>query len=198
MSERLSDSPIVREKLYEQFNARICLLDIYRIYKQIEIGGYKNKKVHLLLLVDTDTDETIDFLNKNFYGDLIFDLVTHVRISEDLEDSLSVKFDKCFIDLFKKALVHPFEKKDIIVPHQKGIMIVTTNFIADVIKYPLSQFHIEVIKAVNCFLPFVRLNKEKESSVFLNAYSPSFFTQYPQFWVAESLDMLKSPSNISV
>lgn len=109
-----------------------------------------------------------------------------------------MKYDKRLIDLLKKALIHPFDKKDTIIPHKKGLLISTTDFIADVIRYPLSQFHSEVIKAVNYFLPFVRLSEEKGSSVFLNAYSPSIFTQYSQFWVAECLDILNVPSNICV
>ena len=45
---RYSDVPTIREMLYQQFNARICLVDIYYIYKLAEkesIRQYCREKV---------------------------------------------------------------------------------------------------------------------------------------------------------
>ena len=198
MSERISDNPIVREKLYEQFNARICFPDLYQIFKQMTRLCYKNNKVELLFPVEINTEETIAFLENHFYGDLIFDLISHVRINEDLGDSLSVKFDKNIIDFFNRLLSHPFEKKDSVGYCKEGLIITTSDFIADVVIHPMSQFHSEVIKVANNFLPIVRMNKEMGAKFFLEAYSPSMFTQYAQYWVAERLGLIKETSKIMV
>lgn len=159
---------------------------------------YKNNKVELLFPVEINTEETIAFLENHFYGDLIFDLISHVRINEDLGDSLSVKFDKNIIDFFNRLLLHPFEKKDSVGYCKEGLIITTSDFIADVVIHPMSQFHSEVIKAANNFLPIVRMNKEMGTKFFLEAYSPSMFTQYAQYWVAERLGLIKETSKIMV
>lgn len=198
MNDKISANPIVRNKLYEQFNARICLLDIYLICKQIEVGHYNNDMVSLLLPVKIDTKDTVDFLKKNSYDDLIFDLISHVRISEDLKDCLSVKFDMCIIDYFNIELSHPTEKKNTVVYCNEGLLINTTNIVADIIMHPISQFHTEVIKAANHFLQIIRKNEIMGASIFLEAYSPSMFTQYAQYWVGECLGLIKDTSKICV
>ena len=198
MNGKISDNPIVRNKLYEQFNARICLLDIYLIYKQIEAGHYNNDMVTLLLPVKIDTKDTVDFLKKNYYDDLIFDLISHVRISEDLKDCLSVKLDKCIIDYFNIELSRPTEKKNTVVYCNEGLLINTTNIVADIIMYPISQFHTEIIKAANHFLQIIRMNEIMGTSLFLEAYSPSMFTQYAQYWVGECLGLIKDTSKLCV
>ena len=104
----LSDNPEIRKKLYEQFNARICLVDIYNVYKQLEARCYDNCDMELLLPIEENDSEleAMDFLKKNHYDQLVFDLINNVRISEDLENSLTAMFSQKYIDLFKKALIH--------------------------------------------------------------------------------------------
>ena len=47
---RFSNEPSIRALLYEQFNARICLVDIYYIYKLFEARQYHNQEATLFLL----------------------------------------------------------------------------------------------------------------------------------------------------
>lgn len=66
MSTMLSDNPNVRKRLYEQFNARICLVDIYNVYKQLDARCYDNCDMDLLLLIEENESEieAMDFLKK--------------------------------------------------------------------------------------------------------------------------------------
>lgn len=194
----LSDNSEIRKRLYEQFNARICLVDIYKIYKQLEARCYDNCDMELLLPIEDNGCgiEALDFLKKNNYEALIFDLINNVRMSEDLANSLMAKFDQMYIDVFKKALIHPFDKEHSVRFDERGLVIHTKNFIADTIIYPLSQFHTEVVKALDCFIPAHKMSERFGSNIHLDAYSPSMFTQYAQFWVAERLDLLFFPSKI--
>ena len=107
METMLSDNPNVRKRLYEQFNARICLVDIYNVYKLLEARCYDNCDMELLLPIEDNGSgiEALDFLKKNHYDQLIFDLINNVRISEDLANSLTAMFSQKYIDLFKKALI---------------------------------------------------------------------------------------------
>lgn len=109
MDTMLSDNPNVRKRLYEQFNARICLVDIYNVYKQLEARCYDNCDMEILLPIEDNGCgiEALDFLKKNHYDQLIFDLINNVRISDDLANSLTAMFSQKYIDLFKKALIHP-------------------------------------------------------------------------------------------
>lgn len=142
--------------------------------------------------------EALDFLKKKHYDQLIFDLINNVRISEDLANSLTAMFSQKYIDLFKKALIHPFDNEHSVRFDERGLVIHSKNFIVDTIIYPLSQFHTEVVKAMDCFIPARKMSDRFVSNIYLNAYSPSMFTQYAQFWVAERLDLLHFPSKIGV
>lgn len=196
----LSDNPYVRKRLYEQFNARICLVDIYNVYKQLEARCYDNCDMEILLPIEDNGCgiETLDFLKKNHYDQLIFDLINNVRISDDLANSLTAMFSQKYIDLFKKTLIHPFDNEHSVRFDERGLVIHSKNFIVDTIIYPLSQFHTEVVKAMDCFIPARKMSDRFGSNIYLNAYSPSMFTQYAQFWVAERLDLLHFPSKIGV
>lgn len=196
----LSDNPYVRKRLYEQFNARICLVDIYNVYKQSEARCYDNCDMEILLPIEDNGCgiEALNFLKKNHYDQLIFDLINNVRISDDLANSLTAMFSQKYIDLFKKALIHPFDNEHSVRFDERGLVIHSKNFIVDTIIYPLSQFHTEVVKAMDCFIPARKMSDRFGSNIYLNAYSPSMFTQYAQFWVAERLDLLHFPSKIGV
>ena len=196
----LSDNPNVRKRLNEQFNARICLVDIYNVYKQLEARCYDNCDMEILLPIEDNGCgiEALDFLKKNHYDQLIFDLINNVRISDDLANSLTAMFSQKYIDLFKKALIHPFDNEHSVRFDERGLVIHSKNFIVDTIIYPLSQFHTEVVKAMDCFIPACKMSDRFGSNIYLNAYSPSMFTQYAQFWVAERLDLLHFPSKIGV
>lgn len=200
MDTMLSDNPYVRKRLYEQFNARICLVDIYNVYKQLEARCYDNCDMEILLPIEDNGCgiEALDFLKKNHYNQLIFDLINNVRISDDLANSLTAMFSQKYIDLFKKALIHPFDNEHSVRFDERGLVIHSKNFIVDTIIYPLSQFHTEVVKAMDCFIPARKMSDRFGSNIYLNAYSPSMFTQYAQFWVAEGLDLLHFPSKIGV
>lgn len=200
MDTMLSDNPYVRKRLYEQFNARICLVDIYNVYKQLEARCYDNCDMEILLPIEDNGCgiETLDFLKKNHYDQLIFDLINNVRISDDLANSLTAMFSQKYIDLFKKTLIHPFDNEHSVRFDERGLVIHSKNFIVDTIIYPLSQFHTEVVKAMDCFIPARKMSDRFGSNIYLNAYSPSMFTQYAQFWVAERLDLLHFPSKIGV
>lgn len=200
MDTMLSDNPYVRKRLYEQFNARICLVDIYNVYKQLEARCYDNCDMEILLPIEDNGCgiEALDFLKKNHYDQLIFDLINNVRISDDLANSLTAMFSQKYIDLFKKDLIHPFDNEHSVRFDERGLVIHSKNFIVDTIIYPLSQFHTEVVKAMDCFIPARKMSDRFGSNIYLNAYSPSMFTQYAQFWVAERLDLLHFSSKIGV
>ena len=107
-------------------------------------------------------------------------------------------FSQKYIDLFKKALIHPFDNEHSVRFDERGLVIHSKNFIVDTIIYPLSQFHTEVVKAMDCFIPARKMSDHFGSNIYLDAYSPSMFTQYAQFWVAERLDLLHFSSKIGV
>lgn len=192
----ISNAPSIKKLLYQQFNARICLVDIYIIYKQIQAKTYSNEEADLLLTCIDNTDETRAFLEKKGYGKLVFDIVKHVEMSDDLENSLLSHYDQELVNIFKKALVHPFDLNNSINFQNEGLKLTTTDFVADIIRYPLSQFHSEIMKACNLFMKLKKNCDEK--SIYMESYSPSLLSQYAQFWVAERLNMLDFPSKICV
>lgn len=195
---RFSNEPSIRALLYEQFNARLCLVDIYYIYKQLEAHLYHNQEATLLLPVAENTDEIRAFLEKYEYDRLIFDMMSHASICHDLEDSLLAYFNGDMVDVFKKACVHPYQKEKSVNFAKTGLQVFTTDFVADIIRYPLSQFHTEIVKACKMFMKAKEYNDKEGTNFYLEPYSPSFFSQYAQYWVAEKLDLLHFPSRICV
>lgn len=195
---KFSNDPSIKALLYEQFNTRICLIDFYYIYKKLEVRQYSNQEAILLLPVSENTDVIRAFLEKYEYDELIFDMVRHASISQDLEDSLLAYFNGNMVDVFKKACCHPFKKEKSIKFNTRGLQVFTTDFIADIIRYPLSQFHTEIVKACKMFMTAKEYNDKEGTNFYLEPYSPSFFSQYAQYWVAEKLDLLHFPSRIGV
>lgn len=198
MEMKNSDVQAVREMLYQQFNARICLVDIYYIYQKIVNRAFSNDEDDLLLPCTDNTDETRAFLEKNGYGELIFDIITHAMVSEDLENSLLTHYNQEIVDIFKKLFVHPFEFSKSVSFQAEGLKLTTSTAMADVVRYPLSQFHTEIMKAYKLFMKGKLLNNEKGMNLYMESYSPSFFSQYAQYWVAERLNILNFPSRICV
>lgn len=195
---KYSDAPEIREMLYQQFNARICLVDIYNIYKLVERKAYFNTVDDLLLPCNENRDEVRAFLERNDYGKLIFDIVSHAGVSDDLEDSLLAYFNRDIVDMFKKVFVHPYDRDKSVSFQSEGLRLTTSSFMADVMRFPLSQFHTEITKACNLFMKGKKLNDEKGINLYMESYSPSFYSQYAQYWVAERLDMLNYPYRICV
>ena len=69
-------------------------------------------------------------------------------------------------------------------------------FFVDIVAWPLSQFHHEIISAMDVF--HVYDDRYKDLNVFLDARTPSYFTQFSQYWVAEKIGKLETESNIMV
>lgn len=69
-------------------------------------------------------------------------------------------------------------------------------FFVDIVAWPLSQFHHEIINTMDVFQ--VCDDRFKDLNVFLDARTPSFYTQFSQYWVAEKLGKLDVGSNLMV
>ena len=187
--------PIIQKKeimsiLYYEFSNRFCSTDIWRLDK---IKNEGQKHVPLLLSINTNTEEYINLLNTFGYPELI----AFMLMNCDLNDNLKNACEPQFTDIEFQSIKEQFESAQMRLKYtwiEKGLVFSCPEFFADIIICPLSQFHHEIINALDTFLPF----KKNNINGFLEAYSPSFFTQFSQYWIAEKLDMLETKKNICV
>jgi hypothetical protein len=79
---------------------------------------------------------------------------------------------------------------------EDGIEIYAPEFFIDIVIHPLSQFHSMVSMSYEQFVNV--LEKLPKDNLFLQATSPSLFTQFAQYWVAKHLGINKTLRNILV
>lgn len=179
-------NPMIMNLLYKEFSSRFCVLD-FRCIKFEQIGFREKEMSGLLLTIDQNTKEYIAFLDKYDYPQLIANMLMYCELSENLKDA-------CMPFISNEEFEHIKNEFAIVQKHlcyqwqDRGLMFKCSELFIDIVMYPLSQFHHEIIKALDLFLFIKKARPEME--LFLQAESPSLYTQFSQFWVAEKLDML--------
>lgn len=78
----------------------------------------------------------------------------------------------------------------------EGLVFMAPEFFVDIMVRPLSQFHIQLTEAYKTFSEALR--HIPVENLYLEATSPSYLSQYAQYWVAEKLGMIHFNSNIVV
>lgn len=172
--------------LYKEFSSRFCALD-FRSIKCEQIGFRAEETSGLLLTIDQNTKEYMAFLDKYDYPQLIANMLMYCELSENLKDACmpfisNVEFEhiKNEFAIVQERLCYQWQ--------DNGLMFQCSEFFIDIVMYPLSQFHNEILKALDLFLSIKKAIPE--GTLFLQAESPSFYTQFSQYWIAEKLDML--------
>lgn len=187
---------VINEKLqmyilYRDFSSRFCALDFRgMVCEQLDVNAKETPG--LLLKVDSHKKEYIAFLQEHNYPELIANMLMYCELTDNLKDAC-----KPFIS--DEEFEHIRKEFAIAQEHlsytwlEDGLLFRAPMFFVDIVAWPLSQFHHEIINTMDVFQ--VCDDRFKDLNVFLDARTPSFYTQFSQYWVAEKLGKLDVGSN---
>ena len=187
----LIEDVIIMNYMYQEFSSRICALDL---------KGFKNpdsfEQSNVKLTVNSHVEENVRFLKKYNYADLIGKLLMYCELTDNLKDACKPFInDEEFYSIrkeFRTAQEHLSY-----IWQDDGLLFIAPSFFVDIVLFPVSQFHSQIIMAMEDF--HIYDNGLDEFNVFLNAKTPSFFTQFSQYWVMEKINKLEvDVSNIVV
>lgn len=180
--------------LYREFSSRFCALDFRgMVCEQLDVNAKETPG--LLLKVDSHRKEYIAFLQEHNYPELIANMLMYCELTDNLKDAC-----KPFIS--DEEFEHIRKEFGIAQEHlsytwrEDGLLFRAPMFFVDIVAWPLSQFHHEIINTMDVFQ--VCDDRFKDLNVFLDARTPSFYTQFSQYWVAEKLGKLEVGSNLMV
>jgi len=186
----LIDDDIIMNYMYQEFSSRICALDL-KGFKDPDSFEQSNVK----LTVNSHVDENVMFLKKYDYAGLIGKLLMYCELADTLMDACSPFInDEEFYNIrkeFRTAQEHLSY-----IWQNDGLLFFAPSFFVDIVIFPLSQFHSQIIMAMEDF--HIYDNGFNDNNVFLNAKTPSFFTQFSQYWVMEKINKLEVEGNITV
>jgi hypothetical protein len=149
----------------------------------------------LLLKVDSHRNEYIAFLQEHNYLELIANMLMYCELTDNLKDA-------CQPFISDEEFEHIRKEFGIAQEHlsytwrEDGLLFRAPMFFVDIVAWPLSQFHHEIINTMDVFQ--VCDDRFKDLNVFLDARTQSFYTQFSQYWVAEKLGKLDVGSNLMV
>jgi hypothetical protein len=180
--------------LYKEFSSRFCALDFRgMVCEQLDVNAKETPG--LLLKVDSHRKDYIAFLQEHNYPELIANMLMYCELTDNLKDAC-----KPFIS--DEEFEHIRKEFGIAQAHlsytwrEDGLLFRAPMFFVDIVALPLSQFHHEIINTMDVFQ--VCDDRFKDLNVFLDARTPSFYTQFSQYWVAEKLGKLDVGSNLMV
>lgn len=180
--------------LYREFSSRFCAVD-FRGMECKQLDPDSEETPGLLLKVESHREEYISFLQKHRYADLIANMLMYCELGDYLKDAC-----KPFVS--EEEFEHIRKEFGIAQEHlayqwqSEGLVFQAPMFFVDIVAWPLSQFHSEIINMMDTF--HICDDRFKDLDVYLDARTPSYFTQFSQYWVAEKIGKLEAKSNIIV
>ena len=190
----LVDEKVQMHILYREFSSRFCAIDFRNMVCE-QLDSDATETSGMLLKVDSNREEYIAFLQKHGYQDLIANMLMYCELSDNLKDACKPYVSGEQFEQIKKefgiAQEHlSYQWQD------EGLAFRAPMFFVDIVAWPLSQFHHEIINTMDTF--HVCDERIKNLNVFLDARTPSFYTQFSQYWVAEKINKIEAVSNILV
>ena len=188
------NNSLVYKRLYAEFSARFCALDIKRVsnydFRQ------NDRNAFLFCKIGTNQQTNISFLKDNGYHQLITNLLMNCELTDILKEaSKPYVSEKTFDDI--KETFHQAQSHFKYVWDEAGLYISAPEMFVDIVQFPASQFHSNIIRALDTFKRYIEVSGSP-SNLFLNSQSPSFFTQFSDFWVANKLGISVVNNNDSV
>lgn len=189
------DDDIVLRRLYAEFSARFCALDIKRVSEYDFRQNERNAT--LFCHIATNQQTNIQFLMENGYHQLIIDLLLNCELTDNLKEASKPFVDeKSFYDI-KEAFQQAQTQHITYAWEEDGLYISASEMLVDIVLFPSSQFHVNIINALDTFKKYISAGGSP-TNLFLNSQSPSFFTQFSDFWVATKLGIPTANNNDSI
>ena len=166
--------------MYQEFSSRICASDL---------KGFRNpdsfEQSKVKLTVNSHIEENVMFLKKFDYASLIGKLLMYCELTDNLRDAC-IPFinDEEFYNIRKEFRIA--QEHLSYIWQNDGLLFIAPLFFVDIVLFPLSQFHSQIIMAMDDF--HIYDNRLDEFYVFLNAKTPSIFTQFSQCWLMEKIN----------
>lgn len=190
----IKENELFMKRLYNEFSARFCALDIKRVseydFSQNDVNSI------LFLPINENRRTNIPFLFENGYHLLIIDILKNCELTDSLKEASKPFVDEKTFFGIKEA----FKIAQTLLTYvwkEDGLYISAPEMFVDIVLYPSSQFHSNVINAFEIFKNYIDVNGFPAKNIFLNSKSPSFFTQFSEFWIADKLAITRINNNKS-
>lgn len=184
------------DDIVNEFSSRFCVLDIQTAIRRINGVLQCDDRKFLFLYISPDARLYMHYLEEWEYHNMLAILLQACSLPNRLRELCSPfvtddEFDRLenyFKDLQSKGIQYQW--------CEEGLAMDLPEPFTDIVMYPLSQLHNEIVKALKMFGEFVEAGLK--DNIYQDFYSPSLFTQYSQKWVADKFGIVKTFDNIGV
>lgn len=181
--------------IFNEFSSRFCVIDVQTAIKRIN-GELSCDQSMILLNIDPKHRCFMHYLKEWKYQNLISIILSSCSLSNYLRElcrpfvteSDFNKFEEYFKEVQKNGFPYLWQ--------EDGLVLKVPEPFVDIVMYPLSQFHGEILNALVLFSQFVEAGLKE--NMYKDFYSPSIFTQFSQNWVADMFGINKTNDRIIV
>lgn len=178
----IEDVVELSNELARQISSRFLLSSLpCRIDSKIQIS-----KERRYLILQCPLKEEIDFLEGFAYHNIISHILMYCELNDNIVDLAYSFYSKDEVILLKQSFS---EAQETLKYHwnDHGLVYEADEFFIDIVLENISRFHIQILNAYGTFSKANRILPD--SGFYLDANSPSFVSQYAQYWVAEKIGM---------
>lgn len=181
--------------IVQEFSSRFCILDAQTAVNRIN-GELPSENPVLFLYIVPEARPYMHYLKEWEYHNMLAILMQACSLSSRFRELCSPfvteeEFDK-LEQYFKDVQAEGFKY----IWCDDGLAMEVPEPFTDIVMWPLSQLHNEIVKALKMFGEFV--DEGLKDNIYQDFYSPSLFTQYSQKWVADNFGIVKTFDNIGV
>lgn len=188
------------ENLYHdivnEFSSRFCVLDIQTAIKRLNGVLPCDECQVLFLYMVPEVRAYMHYLEEWEYHNMLAILLQSCSLSDRLRELCAPfvsddefdRIDKYFKDVQSKGIQYKW--------CDEGLALDVPEPFTDIVMFPLSQLHGEIVNALKMFGEFVEAGLK--DNIYQDFYSPSLFTQFSQKWVADKFGIVKTHDNIGV
>lgn len=158
-------------------------------------GKLRISTMRMFLFLPCKNNDELCFLKKHNYQNIISHILMYCEMTDIIMDMAQAQYTKDEISLISQSFSNAQESLRYSWNTQ-GLVFEAPEFFIDIVVDSISSFHLQIIDA------YMKLSQSiKESpniDYFLQADSPSYISQYAQYWVAEKFNMKNFDKKILV
>lgn len=190
--DSIDDNKYLTEMLVKAVNDRFLLSDFPK-YDDTNTLHIKKNPSYIFLPCQNEAE--VSFLKQYNYPNLIADILMYSVIPGKLRDMALCVYAESDIESITSEF-YKAQNTFRYIWREDGLVFEIAEFFVDIVVQPISQFHTQLTNAYKTFTEI--LEHIPANNLFLEANSPSYLSQYAQYWVAEKLGLLNYYSNIAV
>ena len=178
----ISNITELSNELASQLSSRFLLSNLpKRINGKLHVSTAR-----MFLFLPCKNDDELCFLKKHNYQNIISHILMYCELNEIIMDMAHTQYTKDEISLISQSFSNAQESLKYSWNTQ-GLVFVAPEFFIDIVVDSISSFHLQITDAYMVFSQSIK--DFPDLDYFLQADSPSYISQYAQYWIAEKFNM---------